>query len=503
MIIQCDLKITLRGEVQEAVCHEQKMADYANNPLIEALPPVRSPEEVKELLENKIRYSEKDRFLEHQYKAHAIQGLSHFVKPLSRHFYLEGAISRVIRDSYKSRNILKPEFVQMLNKKRILEDVDPDCTDYQYRQTGRSFSLIGTSGVGKSTAIERILLTYPQVIKHSYYEGEPLPYNQLVWLKLNCPHDGNLKGLCLSFFNAVDAILKTDYYKAYCKSKAGIDSLIESMARVAALHSLGILVVDEIQNLNVAKSGGAIKMLNYFTQLIESIGLPVLLIGTPEAAKILQQKFRQQRRMLGQGNFTWNPLAKGEEWDKFVEALMKYQWTEEIVPYSEEISQTLHDRSMGILDVAVKMYQLAQWRVNKRNNKNKECLLSSAVINEVADDCYKEFEKIRKAMKKNDLVELSKHGDIIDAYRMIFEKEGLTTAEEPIAEEDTSTRQVPVSQEKQVHKLAEVLLISETDTDIAYSVARSIVQEHKGEEFSKMAQFALDAAQKIKDKSTS
>lgn len=49
------------------------------------------------------------------------------------------------------------------------------------------------------------------------------------------------------------------------------------MALVAANHHLGVLVIDEIQRLNLAKSGGAEKMLNFFTQLVNSVGVPVVI----------------------------------------------------------------------------------------------------------------------------------------------------------------------------------------------------------------------------------
>ena len=59
-----------------------------------------------------------------------------------------------------------------------------------------SFTLMGFSGIGKSTAIEKILLLYPQVLLHE----NPVNRLQVVWLKLNCPHDGSLKTLCMDFF---------------------------------------------------------------------------------------------------------------------------------------------------------------------------------------------------------------------------------------------------------------------------------------------------------------
>ena len=52
--------------------------------------------------------------------------------------------------------------------------------------TADSLSIIGISGIGKTTAIERLSLMYPQVIKHETYEGQSFNRTQIVWLKIDC-----------------------------------------------------------------------------------------------------------------------------------------------------------------------------------------------------------------------------------------------------------------------------------------------------------------------------
>jgi len=59
--------------------------------------------------------------------------------------------------------------------------------------------------------------------------------------------------------------------------------MLGDVARVSALHSVGVLVIDEIQHLEKSRSGGAAKMLNFFVTLTNVIKVPVLFIGTPKA----------------------------------------------------------------------------------------------------------------------------------------------------------------------------------------------------------------------------
>ncbi len=61
------------------------------------------------------------------------------------------------------------------------------------------------------------------------------------------------------------------------------------MSLTAANHCIGVLVIDEIQRLSQARSGGAERMLNFFVQLINTIGVPVVLIGTYKARSLIRQ----------------------------------------------------------------------------------------------------------------------------------------------------------------------------------------------------------------------
>ena len=77
------------------------------------------------------------------------------------------------------------------------------------------------------------------------------------------------------------------------------------MSQVARHTGLGMLVIDEIQHLKQAKSGGSEKMLNFFVTLVNTIGVPVVLIGTTKAMSVLQSEFSQARRGSGQGDMVW------------------------------------------------------------------------------------------------------------------------------------------------------------------------------------------------------
>ena len=109
--------------------------------------------------------------------------------------------------------------------------------------------------------MERILNLYPQVIHHGRYRNREFINAQVVWVKLDCPFDGSVKGLCVNFFQALDDMLGTNYQRNYGQSRRTADEMLPNMALAAANHFLGVLVIDEIQRLSSARSGGADRML--------------------------------------------------------------------------------------------------------------------------------------------------------------------------------------------------------------------------------------------------
>lgn len=334
---------SLIGRQEEASYFDQEIAGYRDNPFIEALPPIFEEEDVALQIRKYPDYDEKQRKLGRQTRLHLIQQISDYVEPLPSHFLVEQRLSRLIRHGYKARNPFSPAVIRQfhIGFKDVLEG-GVDSTEGNIagvRSTAAGFAILGVSGQGKTTAVESSLLLYPQVIHHSTYKEQPFIRKQVVWLKLNCPFDGSLKGLCFNFLQSIDSHLGTNYFRKFATKGTSVDMLIPVMAHIATLHGLGVLVIDEIQNLSFLKSGGAEKMLNYFTQLINTIGVPVVLVGTFKAMKLLSGSFSQARRSTGQGDLIMDRLSEGEEWDFFLEALWKYQWTAEATAIKPHLNE--------------------------------------------------------------------------------------------------------------------------------------------------------------------
>jgi hypothetical protein len=176
----------------------------------------------------------------------------------------------------------------------------------------RGLAIVGSGGTGKSTTVEKVLQSMPQVIIHVRYKGQDFIMKQVVWLKLDCPRDGSLRQFCVNFYRAIDGILGTTYEKHYAGSRRTLEDLIAGMVRVSANHCLGIIVIDELQDLSDARGGGEITMVNFFVHLENAIGVPFTLIGTQKAEGILKAQFRHARRVSEQGYITWDRMSEVE-----------------------------------------------------------------------------------------------------------------------------------------------------------------------------------------------
>lgn len=412
-----------KGAIEPASYRDPLISSYRGNPLIEALPPILAEEEAMTLLAHYPSYDQNERTLPNHLRFHLVRNALKFVEPLPIHLDLEQRFSSMIRTGYEARNPLTPEFRRDFQKR--LNVLDSNRLPQNYlRSTATGFTIIGISGVGKTTAVESILSLYPQVIVHSHYSDQDFTLMQIVWLKLNCPFDGSIKGLCLNFFQAVDDLLGTNYSTNYGRGRFTVDQLIPYVARVASLHCFGVLVIDEIQDLSEAKSGGSKKMLNFFVQLVNTIGIPVVLVGTYKAMSVLSGEFRQIRRASGQGDLVWDAMAEDDVWELFVESLWRYQYVRKPCPPKPELSHALYDVTQGITDFAVKVYMLAQIRAIATG---KEAVTES-IIRSVAKDSLRLAQPILSALKTGDIRFLQSVEDVhpIDITSFIEEAQKAT-----------------------------------------------------------------------------
>lgn len=214
-----------------------------------------------------------------------------------------------------------------------------------------SFTIIGTSGIGKSSAIDRSisLLTANGII-----ETEK-PYRRIIpCIVVQCPFDSSVKGLLLEILRKVDESIGSDYYNKSLKTRVTTDMLIGSVSQVAINH-IGLLVVDEIQNVVISKNGR--NLVGMLTQLINNSGISICMVGTPECSIFFEQALQLARRSLG---LHYSALPYNEFFSNVCKTLFSYQYTREKAEISDAVTEWLYEHSGGIIAVVVSLIHDAQ-----------------------------------------------------------------------------------------------------------------------------------------------
>lgn len=343
---------------QKAEYRKESIEEFRNNPLTEALPPRQSPRNAVKCLMVRPPYSKEDRNAPVEDRLAFTQRIARIHQPLEMEMDVFQRIDRCIRWSYADRNPLDPSHVEkFIDGRNRGGDGSMNYTGKRHPHT-YGFSILGVSGLGKSSSVETILNYYPQVIRHSSYRGIPFEATQIVWMKLDCPSDGRPKALCLSCFKMLDKLVGTNYYNQY--SRSTLDAMLTTMSSLCDAYHIGVLLIDEIQHLCMAKSGVSASVLNFLVSIVNQTGIPVITIGTPKALAILQDDFQQAKRGSGQGDSLWERMKEDESWKLFCRALWPYQYTAKKIPFTAKMSSALYEEALGIPFLAVHIYKLAQ-----------------------------------------------------------------------------------------------------------------------------------------------
>ena len=214
-----------------------------------------------------------------------------------------------------------------------------------------SFTIIGSSGIGKSSSISRAMnvITENRIIETSE------PYCKVIpCVVVQCPFDSSVKGLLLEILRKVDEWLNSSYYENALRSRATTDMLIGSVSQVSLNH-IGLLIVDEIQNVCNSKNGKS--LVGVLTQLINNSGISICMVGTPESSIFFEQAMQLARRSLG---LQYGAMKYDMYFRDFCEKLFLYQYVRRESVITDSIIQWLYEHSAGITSVVVTLIHDAQ-----------------------------------------------------------------------------------------------------------------------------------------------
>ncbi len=368
--------------IVKAKYSEAILPEHRGNPLIEALPPKKCDQEVLDafshypLLDDDIRYS-----AEPVIREEYLSRIGSLRQPLGIYLYCFRAIERAIKTGYSAKNPLSPTTAQYIH---YLTDEMPSVepTTGNFKPKGEGLTLIGESGVGKSCMLEQTLGYFPQMILHNEYNGDELnSLRQVVWLKVDCPRNASVRELCIEILDQINRITGFDDEKPPSRD-ADLQKKIEQKIKSCFL---GILIIDEMQNLSPKRTQGFSSFIKYLHKIVNSLGIPIFFCANPPFDDTLSKTLKSARRAEGGGYFVMeSPDLQSQEWDSFIKALWKYQWTNIPTPLTESLSAKLHGLSTGNFDLAHRIFREAQRLVM---GSDDERITKAALTQACLDNC--------------------------------------------------------------------------------------------------------------------
>lgn len=316
------------------------------NNIIDLLPKMIAGDDLKKALTIMPEY---DKNICNQDKAIRLMALSDIYKlyvPSQMTFEIYNKLYIALIQSLQKKTTKTAVHQQIENRKAILRQ------EYNGIIGGSdSFTIIGTSGIGKSSAISRAIT----LITENKIMDITKPYIRIIpCIVIQCPFDSSVKGLLLEILRKVDEYLETKYYENALRSRATTDMLIGSVSQVALNH-IGLLIVDEIQNVCNNRNGKS--LVGVLTQLINNSGISICMVGTPESSLFFEQAMQLARRSLG---LNYNIMEYDIYFRQFCEILFSYCYVKKESPLSDAVVEWLYEHSAGVISVVVALVHDAQ-----------------------------------------------------------------------------------------------------------------------------------------------
>lgn len=229
-------------------------------------------------------------------------------------------------------------------------------------------ALLGYSGCGKSSTLKILLRKYPQVINH-YFNGGRMP--QIVYLVVSCLPNSNFAALYAGIGQAIDSALGLPYvFEKEIAKKRTLGDKLRKVSELVALFAIGMIIFDEIQLIDFSSTKE-----NSFESLLvltNETKVAIAAIGTEDAYSKMFTSLRTARR-IGAVISGSVYCSNRKYCELLIRELFKYQWFDERIALTPEISDALYQNTCGIVDQLVGLYmhmQLAYLSVSPRPTVN-------------------------------------------------------------------------------------------------------------------------------------
>lgn len=274
-------------------------------------------------------------------------------------------IQSMIRASYVERDPTLPHNRRIMFEMAKLEGELNDETPVFYSES-LSKLMTGILGTGKSAVLDRVLSAYPKLVVHGPSKSAyRLRHMQVPYLKAKMSGDGSRNGLLLSILAVLDKAVGSDYFHEIGRRRMSVEERMLEVARLLAQHSVGLLVIEEMQAENLIETKHKTSLRTFFLGIL-SFGVPLVLVGNPRAFTSIREFKQTESRFLSVEPTEFWPFHdyKDADWmNALAPAIWNYQVVDRAEPFSPRIAEVLWKCSGGVPRYARRLVEEVQHSV--------------------------------------------------------------------------------------------------------------------------------------------
>lgn len=348
---------------------------------------------------------------------------------------LHSSIDIMLRQSYLYRDPLKASTWSRLSGDHVAfasMDLRPHCG-----------TVMGQSGTGKTFSIRRCLSAYPKMIHHESFPKLIGGLKQVVSLSIDAPAGGGGSSLAAALMMGLDDITGDGRFtKDLQKEWRDPEKMLATWLQVAKQHYLGILHIDEIQNLfklptlqqrrkkkfdAEAPELGVQddRALKWLLTLINSGEIAVLISGTPDGVSALASRMATTERMVMSGFHNMRAFEDSKETRfrrNFLDQLGQYQYVAKTLPVDDELASLIIELTGGIQRIVMTLWVMAH-RVAFERDKG-DLLMSD--FKTAASTYLAPLQPAIAALRSQDPLRMAKYEDLLprnkDFWRLLWQE---------------------------------------------------------------------------------
>ncbi|MCC8045735.1 MAG: ATP-binding protein [Clostridiales bacterium] len=239
------------------------------------------------------------------------------------------------------------------------------------------FVIFGESGCGKTMSMQLVYRMYPRAIRHVFRDFECV---QIPIIYVTAMNEAML-GLLRAIARQVDEILGMgDYWSSKMRGKRTVADACDVVKAIVRRHMVGLIVIDEAEFLPFTGNSSIENIIGISAETGCAIGM----IGNYDLIPKYDKYTRLVRRSMGSRiDVSCTGEVDRKYFRKAVEFLWQFQWTRQVTPLTDGITDELCIDSMYNISILIRLMEKVQ---GEFINKSSDALITEQDIHRVAEE---------------------------------------------------------------------------------------------------------------------